>query len=209
MRQPQRRVFLRSAILAVLLFAVTAACPVFAQNKHLTPMQQVKEEVDQALAVLKNPKLKPRERTREILSIVDDAVDWHEVSKRVLSVRWRRRTPQEREEFTKVFKEFVKANYANKFEKYSGEKIFYDKEEIDDGYARVILRVSSKTTQKPITMECRLINESGRWMIYDILIEGISMVNNYRTQINDILVNSSFKDLIKKLKKQQKKREAA
>jgi phospholipid transport system substrate-binding protein len=209
MRRPQKRTLLRSVTLAVLAFSLATVHPASAQNRHLTPMEQVKKEINQALEILKNPKLKPQERTKEILNIVDDAVEWHEVSKRVLSVRWRNRTPQERAEFTKVFKEFVKANYASKFEKYSGEEISYDKEEIDDGYARVILRISSKTMQKPITMECRLIDENGKWMIYDILIEGVSMVNNYRIQINDILVNSSFKDLIEKLKSKQRKKGAA
>ncbi len=167
----------------------------------VTPMDQVKSEIDQALKILKNPKLTPKEKSRAILGIVEDSVDWHEVAKRVLAVRWRRATPQQRERFTRLFKEFVKANYADKFERYSDEKIVYEKEETDPPYARVFLKIYSKNQPKPISMECRLINNHGKWLVYDILIEGVSMVNNYRVQINNILVNSSFDDMLKVLQK--------
>ncbi len=189
----------------LLIFPLCMAIPLFGATGVLSPLDQVKSEIDQSLAILKNPKLKPHERSQKILKIVDSAVDWHEVAKRVLAIRWRRVTPEQRERFTVLFKEFVKANYADKFERYSGEKIVYGKQEIDEPYARVFLKVYTKTQEKPISMECRLINRKGKWLVYDILIEGVSMVNNYRVQINNILVNSTFDKMLKTLQKKVEK----
>lgn len=190
----------------VLLFLLCFVLPFsgWAEPK-VSPMDQVKSEIDQCLTILKNPKLKPRQKSQEILGVVDKSVDWHEVAKRVLGIRWRRITPEQREKFTELFKEFVKANYADKFEKYSGEKIEYGKQEIDWPYSRVFIKVHTKAQEKPISMECRLIDREGKWMVYDILIEGVSMVNNYRVQINNILVNSSFDKMLETLRKKVEK----
>jgi phospholipid transport system substrate-binding protein len=189
-----------------LLFLFCLALPFLVWGgPKVSPVDQVKSEIDQGLAILKNPKLKPHEKTEEILKIVDKSVDWHEVAKRVLGIRWRRVAPEQREKFTGLFKEFVKANYANSFEKYSGEKVEYGKQEIDEPYSRVFLKIHSKIYEKPISMECRLIDKEGKWMIYDMLTEGVSMVNNYRVQINNILVNSSFDKMLETLRKKAEK----
>ncbi len=197
---------MKGKVLTALLVLLTALPTLAASTLAISPMDQVKREIEDALTILKNPKLKPQERSHEILKIVEKSVDWHEVAKRVLGIRWRRVTQQQRKRFTQLFKEFVKANYADKFERYSGEKIIYEKEEIDTPYARVFLKIYSKTQPKPISMECRLINKRGKWLVYDILIEGVSMVNNYRVQINNILVNSSFDQMLENLQKKVKKK---
>lgn len=188
-------------VLTALLILLMALPVLAAPTSATSPMDQVKSEIEDALTILKNPKLKPKEKSQEILKIAEKSVDWQEVARRVLGIRWRRVNPQQRERFTQLFKEFVKANYADKFEKYSDEKIIYEKEETDPPYARVLLKIYSKAQPKPISMECRLINKEGKWLVYDILIEGVSMVNNYRVQINDILVNKSFDDMLKTLEK--------
>ncbi len=197
---------MKGKVLAALLTLIIAVPVGAATTPAVSPMQQVKSEIDQALAILKNKKLTPKERSKAILDIVEGSVDWHEVAKRVLGIRWRRVTPEQREKFTQLFKEFVKANYADKFEKYSDQKIVYEKEEVDPPYARVMLKVYSPNQPKPISMECRLINNNGKWLVYDILIEGVSMINNYRVQINNILVNESFDDMLKTLEKKIKEK---
>jgi len=188
-------------VLTALLILLMALPVLAAPTSATSPMDQVKSEIEDALTILKNPKLKPKEKSQEILKIAEKSVDWQEVARRVLGIRWRRVNPQQRERFTQLFKEFVKANYADKFEKYSDEKIEYGKEELDPPYARVFLKVFSPSQSKPISMECRLINNNGKWLVYDILIEGVSMINNYRVQINNILVNKSFDDMLKTLEK--------
>jgi len=192
---------MKCKVLTALLILLMALPVLAAPTSATSPMDQVKSEIEDALTILKNPKLKPKEKSQEILKIAEKSVDWQEVARRVLGIRWRRVNPQQRERFTQLFKEFVKANYADKFEKYSDEKIEYGKEELDPPYARVFLKVFSPSQSKPISMECRLINNNGKWLVYDILIEGVSMINNYRVQINNILVNKSFDDMLKTLEK--------
>ncbi len=196
----------RKALVTLLALLIAAPLMAAPTTPTLSPMEQVKKEINQAFSILRNPKLSSKEKSQKILEIVDKFVDWHEVAKRVLGIRWRRVTPQQREKFTQVFKEFVKANYADKFEKYSDEKVVYEKQELDPPYARVFLKVYSKKQPEPISMECRLINNNGKWLVYDILIAGVSMVNNYRVQIANILVNKSFDDMLKTLEKKVKEK---
>jgi phospholipid transport system substrate-binding protein len=197
---------MKRKVLIILLALFIAVPAMAASTPALTPMEQVKKEIDEAFSILRNPKLSSKEKSEKILELVDEYVDWHEVAKRVLGIHWRRATPQQREKFTQVFKEFVKANYADKFEKYSDEKVEYEKEEVDPPYARVLLKVYTKKQPEPVSMECRLINNNGEWLVYDILIAGVSMVNNYRVQINNILVNKSFDDMLKTLEKKVKEK---
>ena len=170
------------------------------------PTKQLKHEVDQMISVLSNKSLSVQQKHKKVYDILDEAVDWDEVAKRVLGVHWRRRTPKERERFKELFKDFVEAKYAKRFEMYSGEKVTFGKETVEGNYASVVVKVETKQN-RTFTMENRMILEGGRWLVYDILIEGISMVNNYRTQINNIIAKRSFNGLIKILEKKAAKKE--
>ena len=164
------------------------------------PTKQLKKDVDEMISVLSNKSLSKAEKHKRIYSILDKAIDWDEVAKMVLGVHWRRRTPEERAKFKRLFKDFVEAKYAKRFEMYSGEKVYFGKERIDGDYASVLVTVETKQN-RTFNMENRMILKNGRWLVYDILIEGISMVNNYRTQINNIIARRSFNGLIKILEK--------
>ncbi len=168
------------------------------------PMNTVKTATDRVLATIKNKNLTHKERVEKIYSIIDELVDWKLVSRSVLGIHWRKITPEQRRQFVKLFSEFAKAPYSDKFEKYSGEKITYDGERIEGRYADVMMRISMKNGQN-VKVLCRMVKEGNKWFVYDICIEGVSMLNNYRVQINDILVNSSFSNLINILKKKMGK----
>lgn len=164
------------------------------------PTKQLKQHVDEMISILSNKSLSVKQKHQGVYKILDEAVDWDEVAKRVLGIHWRRHTPEEREKFKVLFKDFVEAKYAKRFEMYSGEKVHFDKETIDGNYASVLVKVKTKQN-RIFNMENRMVLKNGKWLIYDILIEGISMVNNYRTQINNIIAKRSFKGLIKILEK--------
>jgi phospholipid transport system substrate-binding protein len=164
------------------------------------PTKELKQTVDQMISILSNKKLSVQQKHEKIYSLMDKSIDWDEVAKRVLGIHWRRRTPEEREKFKRLFKDFVEAKYAKRFEMYSGEKVFFGKEIVEGNYASVTTKIETKQN-RTFTLENRMVLKNGRWLVYDILIEGISMVNNYRTQINNIIARRSFKGLIKILEK--------
>ena len=164
------------------------------------PTDQLKQDVDEIISILSNKSLSKQEQHHKIYSILDRTVDWDEVAKMVMGIHWRRRTPEERAKFKRLFKDFVEAKYAKRFEMYSGEKVYFGKERVDGNYASVMVTVETKQN-RTFNMENRMVLKNGRWLVYDILIEGISMVNNYRTQINNIIARKSFNGLIKILEK--------
>ncbi len=167
------------------------------------PTEQMKQSIDSVLAVLKNKALKGHGKTAErraaIRKIVYGRFDFREMSKRALSFHWRKRTPQERKEFVSLFARLLEAAYIEKIERYSGEKIVYVDESVDDGYAEVRTKVITGTGSA-IPINYLLLREGAKWMVYDVKIEGISLIENYRTQFEEIISSSSYKDLVKKLK---------
>jgi phospholipid transport system substrate-binding protein len=121
------------------------------------------------------------------------------MAKRSLGRNWRDRTPEERDRFVALFRELLENSYLGKIESYQGEVIRYGKETVEGPYAKVeTLVVTRKGLEIPV--EYRMLAEGGRYRIYDVVIEGISLVNNYRSQFNSILQKSSFGELMDKLR---------
>jgi len=121
------------------------------------------------------------------------------MAKRSLGPNWRERTPEERDRFVALFRELLENSYLGKIESYQGEEIRYGKETVDGPYAEVkTLVVTSKGQEIPV--DYRMLEDDGRYRIYDVVVEGISLVGNYRSQFNSILQKSSFGELIDKLR---------
>ncbi|MGA6994102.1 MAG: ABC transporter substrate-binding protein, partial [Candidatus Deferrimicrobiaceae bacterium] len=112
---------------------------------------------------------------------------------------WRNRTPEERDRFVALFRELLENSYLGKIESYQGEEIRYGKETVDGSYAEVkTVVVTSKGQEIPV--DYRMLEDGGRYRIYDVVIEGISLVGNYRSQFKSILQKSSFEELMDKLR---------
>lgn len=168
------------------------------------PMNEVKKTTDEVLNVLRNKELKgpAKEELRrgKILAIVSQIFDFREMAKRSLGIYWRRRTPQERDEFVPLYKDLLNRTYMRKVERYTNEKIDYTDESVRDGYAVVRTRVITNTGTE-IPLDYRLMKDDGKWVVYDVVIEGVSLVNNYRSQFSQIIRSDSYKELVKRLKK--------
>jgi len=137
---------------------------------------------------------------------VDERFDWEELSRRTLARHWLQRTPEEKKEFIALFAQLPERTYWSKVEDYSGEKVTYVGEQIDGDYGLVEVKVlTSKNTEIPVFY--KLKKKEGDWLVYDISIEGVSLVNNYRAQFNDIIGKSSYRDLVKKLKEKIEEKE--
>lgn len=166
------------------------------------PTEQIKATVDQALVVLKEPRYKPKERREQLKQILFARFDFSEMSKRALGPNWRRRTPQEQDEFTQLFRELLELAYASTIESYSDEKIVYVGERLDGTYADVNSKIlTSKGEEFSINYKTHLVGSE--WKIYDVVIENISMVNNYRSQFNRVISNASYEELVRRLKSKQ------
>ena len=147
---------------------------------------------------LQAPEMKEK-KEQMIMAAVEGAFNWEEFSKRALAKNWSKRTDAEKKEFISLFKELIKRTYMEKSGQYSGGKVEFLDEKIDGEYGVVKSQlVSSSGTQTPV--DYRVMKKDGAWWVYDVYIEGVSLVSNYRSQFNDILVKSPFEELIKRLK---------
>ncbi len=170
------------------------------------PTDQLKSEVDRVLKTLDDPSLKGdsriAERRTRVRAIANDIFDWAETAKRSLARHWAARTPAEREEFVKLFGDLLERAYVSKIELYGGEKVQYLGETIDGDLALVRTKITTKQgTDVPI--EYRMLRRGDRWFVYDVVIENVSLVSNYRTQFNKIIQTSSYQELVKKMRTKQ------
>lgn len=167
------------------------------------PQEQLRQTTDKVLAILSDPALKAPERAKErrelILKAVDERFDWEEMARRCLARHWGQRTPEERQEFTRLFKELLERVYLDKVDGYSWNKILYEGEQIDGDFATLKVKVFTSKDQT-IQIEYRTRKKGTRWLVYDFSVEGVGLVNNYRTQFNEIILKSSYEELVKKLR---------
>ncbi len=162
------------------------------------PTDQLRAYTDHVLKVLENPALTLPERRVAVRQIASEVFDVSETARRALGVHWQQRTPVEREEFVRLFANFLEQTYISRIDEYGGERITYVGEQIDGDRAIVRARiVTKKGTEVPI--ESRLLQKEGRWLIYDILIENLSLISNYRAQFDRVIRTASYPELVKRL----------
>ncbi len=169
-----------------------------------TPLDVVKSNIDYVLEALTNKKIPVEEKKRRIREAFEKTLDWEKIATLVLGIHNRRITPEKKKKFTLLFKEFIENVYANKFLRYSGEKIVYGKQFISGNRASVNMQLITTKGQR-IPIVCRLIKRNGKWLIYDVMIEGISMVNNYRIQVNNVITKKGIDGLLKILERKVKR----
>jgi phospholipid transport system substrate-binding protein len=192
----------RLALLVSLAFAALAVPEAWAG----APTEQLRGEVERVLKVLQDPELKKEDKARErratLRGIANEIFDFTETARRALGPHWAARTPAEREEFVRLFADLLERSYISKVEMYGGEKVQYLGDTVDGDQATVkSLITTPKGTAVPI--EYRMLRKGDRWLVYDVVIEGVSLVANYRTQFNKIIQTSSFVELVKKMKSRQ------
>jgi phospholipid transport system substrate-binding protein len=170
------------------------------------PTDTVREYTDAVVRVLEDPALKVDDRRAErraaVRKIAIDIFDVQETARRALGPHWQQRSPQERDEFVQLFADLLERTYINKIDLFGGEKLKFTEEKVDGDHAVVRAKVITKQgTEVPV--EARMINRSGgRWQIYDIVIENISLIGNYRSQFDRIIRSSSYGELAKRLRTQ-------
>lgn len=167
---------------------------------------EVQKSIDRIISILTDPKYKGPEKKTErralIRQMANERFNWEEMARRSLGPHWRDRSEAERKEFISLFGNLLERTYIDKIESYSGEKVIYAGESVDGEYSTANTKVLTKNGTE-VPLDYRLMKVNGQWKVYDIVVAGVSLVNNYRSQFNSILVRSSFKDLLEKLKAKQ------
>jgi phospholipid transport system substrate-binding protein len=171
------------------------------------PLDTVKANADKVLNILRDPKLKAqsaKEIKKDKLRVVYvNMFDEVELSRRSLGMNWNKLNNDQRQEFVKLFEQVLEKAYADKILAYTNEKIEFTKESMISGnLAEVRTRVITASREIPITY--RVISKDGAWRVYDVVIENVSLVQNYRTQFNDILAKNSPEQLLEILRKKVK-----
>jgi phospholipid transport system substrate-binding protein len=167
------------------------------------PTDQLKSSVEQIVKVLEDPALKTDSRAKDrraaIRKEAEVVFDFTETAKRALGRHWQGLSDKDRQEFTGLFTDLIERAYISKIERYSGERIAYAGEAVDGGLATVRTRfVTKQGTEIPV--DYRMQQRGDRWLVYDVSVEGVSLINNYRTQFDKIIQTSSYAELVRKMK---------
>ncbi len=191
-------------------FAVAVACVVTVLSAGRAgagpATDQLRGAVDRVLKIVEDPSLKGDGRTTErraaVRQVAQEIFDFQEMARRSLGRHWQTLNEKQREEFTALFSDLLERSYVSRIEQYGGERISYVNERVDGDTAGVLTKITTKGgTEVPI--EYRTLKKGDRWFVYDVLIEGVSLVSNYRTQFNKILQTSNYNDLIQRLRAKQ------
>lgn len=165
------------------------------------PVVFVKEAVDEIISILQDEKLavpaRRAERKQRVVAIVEKKFDFRDMSMRALAKHWRERTPEEQDRFVFLFKTLLENTYIAKIETYSGEKVVFKKTARQGNKAVVYSELIRKKVETPVNY--KLKSNDDHWLVYDVEVEGVSLVNNYRTQFASILNKENFAGLIAKL----------
>jgi len=190
----------RQYVLAILLLVAMLLAPAIAMP---TVTDEVKSVVDKVVSIVSDTEMKkPKnegKRRAALEKTISAIFDYNEMAKLSLGVHWRDRSSAERQEFIKLFKTLLENSYADKIESYNNEKISYQKETVEGDTAEVKSKIVTAKREE-FTLDYRLKKDGGKWMVCDVVIEGVSLVANYRSQFNRIVRSQGYDALVKKLK---------
>jgi phospholipid transport system substrate-binding protein len=185
------------------LLALTVALIQPRESSAGVPTDQIRVTVDRVLTILKDPALNSpgtkEARRSELSKAILPRFDFEEMAKRSLGAEWRRRTDAEQKEFIRLFTELLKNSYIESIEAYRGQRVVYRSESQDGAYADVGTRVINEQGEE-FSIDYRLNLDGSQWKVYDVIIENISIVNNYRSQFGRILSRSSFAELLQTIR---------
>jgi phospholipid transport system substrate-binding protein len=167
------------------------------------PTDQVRDTVDRVLSIVQNPTLKSadkrEERRAQLHKVISARFDFAEMTHRSLGAEWRRLTPSQQQQFVELFTDLLRDAYVADIESYKGEKVIYTREIQEEEYAFVQTILKSPDANE-YSVDYRLHLVGKEWKVYDVVIENISIVNNYRSQFARVINKSSYEGLIRALK---------
>jgi phospholipid transport system substrate-binding protein len=163
--------------------------------------ETLKQSVDHVVRILADParRDKPEQRRAEVRRIAESIFDYPDTARRALGSHWNARSPEQQQEFVKLFSDLLDRSYISKIELYQGERVQYLGETVGGDEATVKTAIVTKKNSE-IPIDYRMHRKDGRWLVYDVIIEGVSLVSNYRTQFNKIVQTESYEALVQRLR---------
>jgi phospholipid transport system substrate-binding protein len=169
------------------------------------PLDVVKSSVSRVLTAVQSRRAAGNEsgpRRAEIRRVAGGLFDFNEMARLSLSRHWSAQSPREQEEFVRLFSDLLERSYLSTIENYAGERITFLGESINGSYAQVRSRITTDRRVE-ISIDYRLIERADRWEVYDVVLDNVSLVSNYRSQFNSIIRTASFGELLARLRSKQ------
>jgi len=187
-------------LLSLMIFPLSASSQ--------SPLETIQTQVNKILEVLRDPTLKAESakgnKEKRVWTIIDGVFDYTELSRRTLAQHWKTFTPEQQKEFTQLFGKLLGTVYMDRIMSYTNEKVVFGKAaKLSEDTTEVQSQVVTAT--KSIPIHYRMIFRDGSWKVFDVVVEGISLVQNYRSQFRDILSKQSPEDLLKMLRDKVRK----
>jgi phospholipid transport system substrate-binding protein len=168
-----------------------------------TALETIQTQVNRVLEVLRDPALKGEDaktaKAKQIESIANDMFNYTELSKRTLGRNWRKFNPQQQKEFIQLFSKVLEGVYMDRILEYSDEEVVFLKE-LQHSKSKAEVQSQIITASKTIPINYRMLQNSGTWKVYDVVVEGVSLIKNYRSQFNQLLRKEKPEDLLQKLR---------
>ncbi|OGW48138.1 MAG: hypothetical protein A2V62_09460 [Nitrospirae bacterium RBG_19FT_COMBO_58_9] len=169
---------------------------------ELTPTESVKSTMAEVVRILDNAELKQPGRTMErrqhIEQVVRDRVSYEEMAKRALGIPWTDLTDSERQEFVGLFVQLLRDTFSCRIDEYTGEQVLYLSEQREEQFAEVKTKLAGR--KMDTLLDFRLANRLGNWLVYDVVIDGASMIGNYHAQFTSIIRDLTYAGLVKRMK---------
>jgi phospholipid transport system substrate-binding protein len=165
-----------------------------------TPLDDVKKTVDEVVRIVADKDMKKHDQKRRLAlkKAIGTIFDYNEMAKRSMGKHWSQLTQEEKKQFSDLFAVLLENSYAGKIESYNNEKIVYVKEVVEGDHAEIRSKVVTAKRDE-FTLDYRMASQNGKWMVYDVVVEGISLVSNYRSQFSRVITTSGYSGLVKKL----------
>jgi len=174
-----------------LVMLVLTTTPAFAASG---PKAQVEETVEAVIALLRDKSLERDTRRDKIRKLIYARFDFQLMSQRTLSTNWKKANAEQKDRFVRLFSELLEWSYISRIEAYTNEKVEYLGEKLKENRAQVDTFILSGGTEIPINY--RLINKDDEWLVYDVIIEQISLISNYRSSYRTIVKNDGIDGLL-------------
>ncbi|MGJ3522475.1 ABC transporter substrate-binding protein [Nitratidesulfovibrio sp. D1] len=201
------RTVMRGAALAALLVTVLSCwtgAALAAADSAGAARETLKASVDRILGIVKQPGYTDPAQRPALMDKVEDEIrhifDFREFSARTVGVNWRSFTPDQQDRFAEAFASLLRATYLEKFDGYSGEQVLFTGELVSGKGDKVEVQTTVVIKDKQVPVAYRMLqNRQQSWVVYDVIIEGVSMVKNYRTQFQDLLEKGTADQLIERV----------
>jgi phospholipid transport system substrate-binding protein len=183
-------------LLLVLMTGLTLAFATASLAEN-SPTDEIRASVDAIIAILKNEQLDQAGKRAEIKAVVNKRFDFRAMSQRTLATNWKKTTDEEKNRFVDLFSQLIENSYVGKLDSYTNEKVNYTGEKVDGRKAVVETVIITTTADVPV--DYRVYQKDDQWLVYDVTIEGVSLISNYRSSYQTIMKSEGFEGLLAKM----------